>query len=168
EGRRQNNQIFEFLRKHCPGFENAFRCDSAAQVGVRETRHVKGLYTLTAEDLLEQREFPDVICRGGYPIDIHSPDGNGVNSSHMTSDGSYAIPYRSLLVERPRNLVVVGRCLSATSEAFAAVRVSPIAMAIGQAGGVAAALSVREKCAPADLDYGLLRETLILQGAKLT
>ncbi len=167
EGRRQNNQIFAFLRKYCPGFERAFRCDSAAQVGVRETRHVNGLYTLTGKDLLEQKSFPDVVCRGGYPIDIHSPDGSNVNSSHMMPTGSYAIPYRSLVVDRPRNLAVVGRCLSATSEAFAAVRVSPIAMAIGQAGGIAAALAAKNRCALADVDYQLLRKTLLAQGAQL-
>lgn len=167
EGRRQNNEIFRFLRNHCPGFERAVRCDSAAQVGVRESRHIRGLYTLTGEDLLEQRQFPDVICRGAYPIDIHSPDGSSVKSSHMAPGGSYSVPYRSLVVERPTNLAVVGRCLSATSEAFAAVRVSPIAMAIGQAGGVAAALAARDRRPFADLDYRLLRETLVSQGAQL-
>jgi len=167
EGRRQNNQIFAFLRKHCPGFENAVRCDSAAQVGVRESRHVRGLYTLTADDLREQKSFPDTICRGAYPIDIHSPDGTGVNTTHLKENGSYAIPYRSLVVETPRNLVVVGRCLSATSEAFGAVRVTPIAMAIGHAGGAAAGLSVREGCEPADLNYDLLRKALLQQGANL-
>lgn len=167
EGRKQNNQIFTFLKNECPGFEKAIRCDSAAQVGVRESRHVRGLYTLTAEDLREQKEFPDPICRGGYPIDIHSPDGTQVETTHVKATGSYAVPFRSLLVETPRNLVVVGRCLSATAEAFAAVRVTPIAMAIGHAGGAAAGLAVREQLDPPDLDYALLRETLLRQGARL-
>lgn len=167
EGRRQNNQIFAFLKKNCPGFENAIRCDSAAQVGVRESRHVRGLYTLTAEDLQEQRDFPDAICRGAYPIDIHSPDGDGVDTTRVRPNGSYAVPYRSLVVEHPRNLIVVGRCLSATSEAFAAVRVSPIAMAIGHAGGTAAALAVKEETDPAKLDFATLRNALQAQGAFL-
>jgi hypothetical protein len=167
EGRRQNNQIFALLKARCPGFENAIRCDSAAQVGVRESRHVQGLYTVTAEDLLEQREFPDAICRGAYPIDIHSPDSDHVRTVQIPRNGSYSIPYRSMVVEHPQNLVVVGRCISATSEAFGALRVTPIAMAIGHAGGAAAALCVREKCDPGQLDPAILRETLRLQGAHL-
>ncbi len=167
EGRRQNNEIFAFLKKHCPGFENAIRCDSASQVGVRESRHVRGLHTLTAEELREQVSFPDTICRGAYPIDIHSPDGASVNTTHVRPDGAYAVPYRSLVVGTPRNLLVVGRCLSATNEAFGAVRVTPIAMAIGHAGGAAAGLCARGGCDPVDLDYGLLRETLLEQGARL-
>jgi hypothetical protein len=166
-GRRQCDEIFRFVRKHCPGFENAIRCDGPAQIGVRESRHVRGLYRLTADDLLNQTDFPDAVARGGYPIDIHSPDAAETHTRHLPPDGSYAIPLRCLLVEKPDNLIIAGRCLSATAEAFAAVRVTPISMAIGQAAGTAAALAVRHQSLPRDVDVPELQQTLRAQGAIL-
>ncbi len=169
-GRRQCAQIFQFLRTRCVGFEHAVRMDTAAKIGVRESRHVEGLYRLSAEDLLHERPFPDAIALGGYPIDIHSPSGEKTNTSHVAGALAYQIPLRSLLVARPENLVVVGRCISATHEAAAAFRVTPIAMAIGQAGGVVAALAARSTAAgarPASVPYAEVRAALLAQGARL-
>ncbi len=166
-GRRQCDEIFRFVRRHCPGFEQAVRCDSAAQIGVRESRHVQGLYRLTAEDLLEQRDFPDTVARGGYPIDIHSPDAVETTTRHLPPGGSYGIPLRSLLVGRPENLIIAGRCLSATSEAFAAVRVTPISMAIGQAAGTCAALACRSGSLPRHVPAGDVQAALRAEGAYL-
>ncbi len=166
-GRRQCTQIFDFLRRHCPGFENAIRMDASAQVGVRESRHVRGLYTLTAEDLAAERDFPDPIALGGYPIDIHSPDKAQTDSVHFAEGTVYQIPMRSLLVEAPRNLVIAGRCISATHEAAAAFRVTPIAMAIGQGAGTIAAQAAAQGRAPQDLDYADVYAHLRAHGAKL-
>jgi hypothetical protein len=167
-GRKQCAQIFALLRSHCIGFENAVRMDTAPKIGVRESRHIEGRCRITAEDLVEERAFPDPIALGGYPIDIHSPDGTQTDSTHLRPSISYQIPLRSLLVERPGNLVVVGRCISATHEASAAFRVTPIAMAIGQAGGVTAALAAREFAGETALvPYERVRSVLIAQGTKL-
>jgi hypothetical protein len=166
-GRRQCAQIFEFLRRWCPGFENAVRMDASPQIGVRESRHVQGLYTLTADDLARQRDFPDPVALGGYPIDIHSPEKAQTDSVHFERGTTYQIPMRSLLVAAPENLVIAGRCISATHEAMAAFRVTPIAMAIGQAAGTIAATAVRTRTAPARVDYAEVREQLLAHGAKL-
>ncbi|HRE79487.1 MAG TPA: FAD-dependent oxidoreductase [Opitutaceae bacterium] len=166
-GRRQCGQIFAFLRRHAVGFEKAVRMDSAPKIGVRESRHVMGLYTLTADDLFHARPFEDAIALGGYPIDIHSPDGAQTDSTHFPPDSIYQIPSRSLLVAEPTNLVVVGRCISATHEAAAAFRVTPIAMAIGQAGGVLAAEAVLGAVAPSQLPFGQVKKRLLAQGARL-
>jgi hypothetical protein len=141
--------------------------DAASQIGVRESRHVQGLYTLTATDLAGQRDFPDPIALGGYPIDIHSPEKAETDSVHFEKGTKYQIPMRSLLVEAPENLVIGGRCISATHEAMAAFRVTPIAMAIGQAAGTIAALSVRARKPPNQLEYAEVREQLLAHGAKL-
>lgn len=166
-GREQCAQIFEFLRNRCPGFENAIRMDAAAQIGVRESRHVEALYTLTADDLARAREFPDPVALGGYPIDIHSPDEAETDSVHFAEGTTYRIPMRALLVERPDNLVIGGRCIGATHEAMAAFRVTPIAMAIGQAAGTIAATAVLSGTPPARVDYADVREALLAHGAKL-
>ena len=128
---------------------------------------MKGLYTITADDLARQRDFPDPIALGGYPIDIHSPGGAETDSVHFEQGTTYQIPMRALLVEGLENLVIAGRCISATHEAMAAFRVTPIAMAIGQAAGTVAAVAVRTRTAPARVDYAVVREELVAQRAKL-
>ena len=167
-GRQQNLQIFQFLKKYCRGFENAFRVDGAAQIGIRETRRIQGLYVLTAEDILHETNFADPVAIGGYPIDIHSPDKAETNTNHLNPGIKYQIPMRSLLVEKPGNLIVAGRCISATHEAMAAFRVSPIAMAIGQAAGTMAAVAVERKVAANQVHYQEVRSRLLGSGAKLT
>lgn len=142
EGRRQMWQFVRFLQQRVPGFSKARLIGAAAQVGVRETRRVMGEYVLSAEDIAAGTRFPDWIAAGAYPVDIHSPDGSRlqIESSPI---GSYTIPLRALLPRRMNNLLVVGRCLSSTHEGLAAVRVSPLAMATGEAAGLLAALAVK-------------------------
>jgi len=166
-GRRQCQQIFQFLRAHAPGFAHAVRMDSAPKIGVRESRHVVGRYVLTGDDIVEAREFPDTVALGGYPIDIHSPGGDTTLTRYLKPDAAYEIPLRTLLPLGFTNLVVVGRAISATHEASAALRVSPIAMAIGQAGGVVAAEAAKLKTPAADVPWATIRERLLSQGAAL-
>jgi 2-polyprenyl-6-methoxyphenol hydroxylase-like FAD-dependent oxidoreductase len=166
-GRRQCAQIFQFLKQHAAGFAHAIRMDTAAKIGVRESRHIAGLYQLTADDLTSSRAFDDAIALGGYPIDIHAPAAETTNTTTLKPNTRYQIPLRSLLVAHPDNLVVVGRCISATHEAAAAFRVSPIAMAIGQAGGVVAAEAARRDLPPARVPFAAVRERLLQQGAQL-
>lgn len=166
-GRRQNQQILRFLKRHCRGFENAFQMDGAAQIGIRETRRVQGLYTMTAEDVLNETTFPDPVALGGYPIDIHSPDKVETNSNHLSENARYQISMRCLLLDSPDNLIVAGRCISASHEAMAAFRVSPIAMAIGQAAGVMASVAVEQSIPANQIPYHAVREKLLSGGAKL-
>lgn len=167
-GRRQNLEIFAFLKKHCAGFEHAIPMTGASQIGVRETRRIEGLYTLTADDVLRQAQFEDPIAMGGYPIDIHSPDKEETCTQGIGESVSYQIPMRCLLMEKPGNLIVAGRCISATHEAMAAFRVSPIAMAIGQAAGAMAAVAIEAELPAYQVSYSSVREKLIEGGAKLS
>jgi hypothetical protein len=166
-GRRQCAQIFTFLRRHAVGFDQAIRLDTAAKIGVRESRHIQGHHTLTAEDLLTKREFPDVIALGAYPIDIHAPDAAETTTHHLGPHDVYQIPLRCLLPVGLANLIVVGRCISATHEASAAFRVTPIAMAIGQAGGALASLAAQNNLGPAEVPHRQVQDRLRQQGAKL-
>lgn len=166
-GRRQCQQIFRFLRAQAPGFASAVRMDSAPKIGVRETRHIVGRYTLTGDDVVEARAFPDAIALGGYPIDIHSPAGDTTLTRYLQADAAYEIPLRTLLPAGFANLLVVGRAISATHEASAALRVSPIAMAIGQAGGVAAAEAAARGVSVDAVPFAAIRERLLAQGAVL-
>ncbi len=167
EGRRQAHQIVAFLRKYIPAFANCHIVTTGPHIGIRESRKIDGLYKLTADDLLENRMFPDAIAMGGYPIDIHSPDGESMKHRFLKPGSWYSVPYRSLVTARIVNLIVAGRCLSATHEACAAVRVTPIVMAVGQAAGTAAAQSAQTGQNANGLDVSALRVTLKNSGAFL-
>ncbi|MCL6518548.1 MAG: FAD-dependent oxidoreductase [Armatimonadetes bacterium] len=172
EGRRQTMALMKFFRNYVPGFENAYLVQTATQIGVRETRRILGEYVFTAEDVVTGRKFPDSVLRSAYPVDIHRPTGIGYSRA---DDGKptnapppgdwYEVPYRCLVPREIENLLVAGRCLSATHEGQGAVRIMPNCMALGQAAGVAAALCVREDVTPRKLDYKLLRDYLLDQGA---
>mgnify|MGYP006283164037 CR=1 FL=1 len=167
-GRQQCSEIFAFLKNHCVGFERAIRMDSAAQVGVRETRRIEGRYTITAEDLLEGRRPDDSIALGGYPLDIHSPD-KAETVTHFFRRGTvYGIPLRALTPKHLSNLLVNGRCLSATHEALAGIRVTPQVMAIGQGAGTVAAMAARAGRDVMDLDFAAVKRRLEASGALLT
>ncbi len=160
EGRRQARQILAFMRKHIPGFENCRIISTGPHIGVRESRKIHGIYKLTAEDLLDNRMFEDAIAMGGYPIDIHSPDGAAMKHRHLKPGSWYSVPYRALVTKEIENLIVAGRCISTTHEACAAIRVTPIVMAMGEAAGTAAAQSVATGECANRLDAQLLREKL--------
>jgi hypothetical protein len=166
-GRKQCVQIFNFLRQHAVGFKNAIRMDTAAKIGVRESRHIEGRYTITADDILTSRAFPDCIALGGYPIDIHAPGDAATRTTHLEPGTKYQIPLRALEPQGIDNLVVVGRCISATHEAAAAFRVTPISMAIGQGGGVAAAEAVLAGTSVTAAPFERIRARLLAQNAFL-
>lgn len=167
EGRRQMAELAKFLKAEVAGFEEAYLSSSAAEIGIRESRRIMGEYVITGEDITEARKFKDVIARGSYPIDIHSPTGEGTVNPPMAPGASYDIPYRSLVPKDIDNLLVAGRCISSTHEGQSAIRVIPIVVAIGQAAGVAAALSAKLNMFPRRLDVSLLQRTLRSQGANL-
>lgn len=167
EARRQVMQYVAFLNRDVPGFENAYLQMTAPQIGVRESRRVMGEYVLTAEDLLSARKFEDTVARGSYSVDIHDPDGGGTVIKRLPPGESYTIPYRSLVPRKIDNLLIAGRPISATHEAHSAIRVMPIAAAIGEAAGAAAALCVKNNTIPRELNVAELQRVLIAQGANL-
>ena len=169
-GRYQVEEYVEkFLRPHVAGFERCYLTQLGCRVGVRETRRIVGLHELTAAELRAQTRFPDAVACNSYPVDIHSPDGGGTHFEHgkFASGAYYTIPYRSLVARDADNLLASGRCLSASHEALAAVRVLSAAMATGEAAGTAAALCSRDSLPAAHLPPARLLERLQSQGAFL-
>lgn len=166
EGRRQVAQIAEFMRKNVPGFENAYVQETAAHIGVRESRRILGDYTIGADDITKVPPFDDCIARGNWFIDIHSPTGEGTVRVHPPAGKWYEIPYRSIRPRGLENVLVASRCIDSTHEAHAAIRITPQVMAIGQGAGTAAALCTKQGLASTRaLDVALLRSTLREQGA---
>jgi glycine/D-amino acid oxidase-like deaminating enzyme len=151
-GRLQVREGIHFFRKYIPGLANVELVQLARQIGVRESRQIAGLYTLTADDIMAARQFDDVIAQCCYPIDIHEPGKDTTIMKRLPRGQHYDIPWRCLVPrEGPYNLVVAGRTISATSEAMSSFRVSPSVMAIGEAAGVTAALAAQCDCAIRDV-----------------
>ena len=136
---RQIEDVTRYLRARIPGFEKA-RIESIAPVlGVRETRHVIGEYTLTGADSLQGPTFDDSIAADASALDIHDPKGADVDFQGLRP---YEIPYRCLVPMKVEQLLVAGRCISADHAAHARSRNMPACMATGQAAGVAAAVAI--------------------------
>ena len=165
--RRQIHEIVEFLKKSSDAFENATLVSIATEIGVRESRKLLGEYVLTAEDLLSLTIFEDAVALGNYDIDIHNPAGTGTNIHYFKDGEYYSIPYRSFLPKELDNLLVAGRCLSATHEAQAAVRVMPICACMGDAVGTAIAVAKKTGKNTHTLSVQTVREKLIAHGACL-
>lgn len=166
EGQRQVFEVLEFLQKYVPGCENADLVTTAQQIGIRETRRIKGEYVLTADDIYNCTHFDDVVVLFASPVDVHDPEGTGSIFKPIKGN-SYQIPYRSLLPLKVENLLIAGRCISATHEALGAIRVMPCCFGMGEVVGTAAALSIKKRVLPKKLDYKLLQKSLIEQGVYL-
>jgi ribulose 1,5-bisphosphate synthetase/thiazole synthase len=164
EGMRQTQLWMKFLHEYVPGFENCRLITTPSHIGIRESSHMVGEYTLTGEDLMAGQRFEDVIALGGYHLDIHTPDHPGLETQRPPT---YQIPYRSLLPKGVDGLLVAGRAISATHEAQSSTRVIPISMAQGQAAGTAAAMAAKHGIEPRDVDVKELQRMLIADGCEL-
>jgi FAD dependent oxidoreductase len=167
EARGQAMRLVAFFRERVPGFANARIAATATQIGVRESRRIVGMYTLTRADILERHTFGDAVARSAYPIDIHNPSGSGTTTHRLPEGTSYEIPYRCLVPQRVDDLLVAGRCISTTHEALASTRLTPTVMTLGQAAGTAAALSLQANVLSRALDAQALRAKLIADGVDL-
>jgi len=170
--RKQIWQELAFAKKNIPGYEDASLSTTASLLGVRETRRIVGEYQLNGDDVLSARKFPDAIARYACYVDLH-PVGSRNHESALNlkiaePGASYDIPYRSLVPKKIENLLVAGRCFSATHEGLASARPMPCCMALGQAAGAAAALCADHGVSPRKLDVTALRKRLIDQEVGLT
>lgn len=167
EGRRQSLAAARFLAAAVPGCAGGRLVAFAPQLGIRESRRIRGLHVLTEPELRAAHRFEDRICWGAYPMDVHPARGSGLTFDGFGTDHAYAIPLRSLIPRGFDNVLVAGRGISATHRAHAATRVMPTVMAIGQAAGLAAAMALRGNASPADCDIAALQAQLRADGAHL-
>jgi hypothetical protein len=146
--RNQLDDIIKYLREFVPGFENCFIISSASLIGVRETRHFKGEYTLNEQDILDARVFDDYVVKDAhFNFDVHNITGAGLDKTGVQHQfkqrNGYTIPYRCLLPVSKENLLLCGRNISGTHIAHSNFRVMPICIGIGEAAGTAAAIAVK-------------------------
>jgi len=145
-----------FMKKNIPTFENSFILDTASQTGTRGSRRLVGEYIITREDFQSCKKYDDTIAvfpRLGPPGDREVP--------HVY------IPYRALVPAKTEGLLVAGRSFSSDMDANNMANLIPHCIAMGEAAGTAAALSVKQGISPRKLDHEVLQKTLVKQGAAL-
>ncbi|MBQ3518132.1 MAG: FAD-dependent oxidoreductase [Clostridia bacterium] len=165
--RRQIHEMVSFLKENSKAFDESALISIAIDIGVRESRKLKGVHILTADELINCTRFEDSIALGNYDIDIHNPAGTGTSHRYFKDGEYYTIPYRCLLPKEFDNLLVVGRCLSATHEAQASVRIMPICCCLGEAAGTAVATAYKTNTNAHAVDIKTLQQKLKENGAAL-
>lgn len=166
-GRRQIAEVAGFLRE-VPGFEQSYIVDIAPQVGIRETRRIRGLYELTEADVLGCASFDDTVGVNGWPLELHLKGDVEFRWPPIPqSRGFNHLPYRMTVPEGLENVWVAGRCASMSHEAQSAARVTGACFVMGQAAGTAADLALQAGTTGTDVDVAALQRRLEHDGAYL-
>ena len=166
-GRRQIASVAGFLRE-VPGFEQSYISDIAPQVGIRETRRVRGLYELTESDVLDCASFADTVGVNGWPLELHLKGDVEFRWPQIPeSRGFNHLPYRMTVPQGLDNVWVAGRCASMSHEAQSAARVTGACFVMGEAVGLAADLALKSGTVNAQVDVAALQDALEHNGAWL-
>ncbi|MEE6450803.1 FAD-dependent oxidoreductase [Gottfriedia acidiceleris] len=163
KGRQMIRRLSRFLPKYVPGFEQAFLLKEANQLGIRESYRIVGKYMLTEKDYIDRAKFEDGIARGDWYIDVHSVAKDQVEEAKLSRGEYYEIPYRCLITDTVSNLIVVGRHISCTFLMQASLRIQPTVRDIGEAAGIACAISVRQNIDLNQIDGSHIKRQLKLE-----
>lgn len=147
--RSQIEVIVKFLQDYAPGYEKCWLMSSGSLLGIRETRHFKGLKSLSANDILTAKEYDDwVVKRAFFNFDVHNMTGSGIDETGVQEkwkqNADYTIPYGCLIPENVEGLLLSGRNISGSHLAHSNFRVMPICIATGEAAGAAAGIFVKK------------------------
>jgi ribulose 1,5-bisphosphate synthetase/thiazole synthase len=187
EGRRQVRAMCDILRENFAGGDEFSLAALPAYIGIRETRHARCLHSLTEPEVLTGHQFPDAIANGSYRVDIHHSDKGGITFRYLDGLEEYAVPgqptvkgrwrgpqavdptfyqvpYRCLVPQGARNVLVAGRLVDCDRGAYGAVRVMVNCNQTGEAAGVAAYLSLNGNVSMAAVNTDELRKTMSAQG----
>lgn len=163
--RKQMPLIVDFLRKYAPGYEDCYIIGSASLMGVRETRHFKGMYTITEQEIADAVQHEDyVVYDAHFNFDVHNISGSGLDKTgcqkNFKQKKGYTIPYGCLVPEKTDGLLLSGRNISGTHMAHSNYRAMPICVGIGEACGAAAALAAKQDKQPREVRSEEIRKLL--------
>lgn len=192
EGRRRAFALEALLKKYVsPEYGIVNLCSS---IGIRETAHYVTRYQANEKDLLTGARFEDAVLRGTYRVDVHHSDDNGITFKELNGEmtiaygkgsppvrsdwrkeeglsGDYArwyeVPFSLLIQERWSNVIPAGRMMHADDGAYGALRVMVNTNQLGEAAGVACAVSLEEDVPVQKLDGRKIRKALAAGGSAL-
>lgn len=177
-GRIMAKEYFDFYKKYIPGFENAYMVNTCSTLGIRETRRIVGRYVTTFEDKSNFVKFDDAIMRfdGGAVSDVHASSASQEaykeyfdlyrDRVKVTGDDWATLPYRSLLPQKTKNMLVAGRCVSADRKVQGHIRIMGYCYMMGQAAGTAAALCIKDNQYPESVNISKLQSELKKDGVE--
>ena len=172
EGRKQALGAADAYRRFVPGFQDSYLLDTSQALGVRSSRRLRGIATVTEDDARSLRRYPDGIARSSWDIDVwpatsftapavDRETGDFAERRALMDEGAcFDIRYGCLVTEGVDNLLMAGRCISAEHVAQSSLRIQQTCMATGQAAGLAAALSIEAEVTPRELDPAVVVERL--------
>ncbi|MBQ9046870.1 MAG: FAD-dependent oxidoreductase [Solobacterium sp.] len=150
--------IIDFIRENVKGCEHAVLVSIGSTLGIRDARRLVGTYELTFDDLKNSAKFEDCAALGCYPLDIHDPVTNTVIWEEVKD--LYQIPFRTMYCKESKRVIVTGRAVSASRDAFAAIRVMPSVMNLGEASGCLAAVLVEDHADLSDFNIEHVKELM--------
>jgi hypothetical protein len=142
---------------------------------IRASRRMKGRYIITLSDVTTHRKKEDVIHIGSHYIDSHhvtryaADQNHFINEGRMWQDGkAFDIPYRALTPHKNECInLLVPVCVSASNVAFAAIRLEPTWMHLGEVSGIAAAMAIRDAQSVQEIDTPTLQQRVLEVGIPL-
>jgi hypothetical protein len=146
------------------------------QIYVRESRRMAGVYVMTEQDCLAEREAPDSVGMGSYAMDSHHVQRYVTPEGHVQNEGDigvrpqkpYTIAYGSLTPKKEEVVnLLVPVCVSASHIAYGSIRMEPVFMILGQSAATAASLAIEQGIAVQNLAYETLRKRLLADGQVL-
>ena len=167
EARKQVIDSYNTLVETVGGFENSAISQVASVFGVRESRHIKGEYTLTVEDVANGVKFDDRIACYGFGMDVHIRSKEMSGNFKIEVAPVYYVPLRSLLPKNVENLMVAGKTISCISQAAGGLRCMPCAMSMGQAAGATVSIANKNNLKVKNVDFKLVQQLLLNHGAIL-
>lgn len=155
--RKEVHDMVDALRKQGGCWEKIRIVATNAQIGVRESRRPKGMYTVCLEDMVEGRTFDDAVCKCTFGIDVHATSktsaGGGIESKPVSKTQPYDLPYRAMVSAEVKGLMFAGRCISGDFFAHSSYRVTGNSVALGEGAGAAAAVAVKQDVQVSEIDY---------------
>ncbi|CAG5002509.1 hypothetical protein DYBT9275_02908 [Dyadobacter sp. CECT 9275] len=161
--RAEVHQIVNGLRSLGGSWQNLRIVSTAEQIGVRESRRIHGLYTVTAGDIMAGARHEDAVCRVTFGVDVHSVKKDDENRQ-VYNRGVKAIPYdipiRALIAKDIKGLMMAGRCISGDFIAHSSYRVTGNSVVMGEAAGRLAAISATSNRLPQEVDWTEVKWTI--------
>lgn len=171
QGRKSIMRLAAFMKAEIPGFENAYISEIAPMLGIRESERIKAVYDYTFKDVANHNRFSDAIFKSAYPIDVHgAARDSGVSVEYAPCEPSeryFEYPYRSIIPQGLKNLLVCGRCAGADFYSQSALRVQFSCQAMGEAAGIASKLSISENKPFDEIDGSKVRLEMRKRGSML-
>ena len=161
-GYEQVHELLRFMNKYIPGFEHAQLSMIAPSLGVRETRHFKGCFRLTRDNMYSEEVRQQAVAQSAYNIDVHSGVKDHIDLTPI--DRPFGIPYGCMVPVQTDGLLLSGRTICLDTATYASARVMGPCIAVGEAVGEAAALCIEQQIEPRAVDLVVLQERLRKNG----